>query len=107
MNTMSKTILHGRKFLALVKEGRWEYVDRIGTTGAVIIVAVTDERKLLLVEQYRIPVHASSCLLGSLEMNPVTQAKPWLMPQNGNFSKKRAMPQKVSKRSRPARPQAA
>jgi len=58
MNTMAKTILHRGKFLALVKEGRWEYVDRIGITGAAIIVAVTDERKILLVEQYRIPVHA-------------------------------------------------
>ena len=53
-----KITLHTGKFLALVKEGRWEYVDRLGATGAVIVVAVTNERKLLLVEQYRIPVHA-------------------------------------------------
>ncbi|MGN6552853.1 MAG: NUDIX hydrolase, partial [Verrucomicrobiota bacterium] len=46
------------KFLALVKEGHWEYADRTNATGAAIIVAVTDEQKLLLVEQYRIPVHA-------------------------------------------------
>jgi ADP-ribose diphosphatase len=52
------TTLYSGKFLELVKEGRWEYVNRIGTTGAVIIVAVTDEEKLLLVEQHRIPVHA-------------------------------------------------
>ena len=44
--------------MALVKEGRWEYVDRLGATGAAIVVAITNERKLLLVEQYRIPVHA-------------------------------------------------
>jgi ADP-ribose pyrophosphatase len=42
----------------LVKEGRWEYAERTNATGAAIIVAVTDDRKLLLVEQYRIPVHA-------------------------------------------------
>ncbi len=53
-----KIILCEGKFLALVKEGRWEYVDRIGSTGAASIVAVTDEQKLLLVEQHRIPVHA-------------------------------------------------
>lgn len=58
MNPTPKTTLCAGKFLALVKEGRWEYVDRIGATGAAIIVAVTDEQKLLLVEQYRIPVHA-------------------------------------------------
>jgi ADP-ribose pyrophosphatase len=42
----------------LIKEGRWEYAERTNATGAAIIVAVTDDRKLLLVEQYRIPVHA-------------------------------------------------
>jgi len=58
MNSAQKITLHAGKFLALVKEGRWEYVDRLGATGAAIVAAVTSERKLLLVEQYRIPVHA-------------------------------------------------
>ena len=52
-----KVTLYAGKFLALVKEGHWEYADRTNATGAAIIVAVTDEQKLLLVEQYRIPVH--------------------------------------------------
>ena len=58
MSPTPKITLYAGKFLALVKEGRWEYVDRIGATGAAIVVAVTNEQKLLLVEQYRIPVHA-------------------------------------------------
>jgi len=58
MNPTPKIALSTGKFLALVKEGRWEYVDRIGANGAAIIVAVTDGQNLLLVEQYRIPVHA-------------------------------------------------
>ncbi|MFO1497774.1 MAG: NUDIX hydrolase [Verrucomicrobiota bacterium] len=53
-----KTQLCAGKFLSLVQEGHWEYADRLNATGAAIIVAVTAERKLLLVEQYRIPVHA-------------------------------------------------
>ena len=53
MNPVHKSTLHTGKFLALVKEGRWEYVDRLGATGAAIVVAVTRERKLLLVEQWR------------------------------------------------------
>ncbi|MGH7980484.1 MAG: NUDIX hydrolase [Limisphaerales bacterium] len=53
-----KTVLYTGKFIAIVKEGRWEYADRVNATGAAIIVAVTDDQKLLLVEQYRIPVHA-------------------------------------------------
>jgi ADP-ribose pyrophosphatase len=49
--------LHTSKFLALIKEGHWEYVDRVNATGAALILAVTPENKVLLVEQYRIPVH--------------------------------------------------
>jgi ADP-ribose pyrophosphatase len=58
MNRPIETILHTGKFLALIKEGHWEYVDRVKGTGAAIILAVTAEEKILLVEQYRIPVHA-------------------------------------------------
>lgn len=53
-----KTILQTGKFITLVREGHWEYADRVNATGAAIIVAVTEEQKVLLVEQYRIPVHA-------------------------------------------------
>lgn len=58
MNQLKITTLHTSKFLALIKEGHWEYVDRVNATGAALIVAVTPENKLLLVEQYPIPVHA-------------------------------------------------
>jgi len=58
MNATPKITLHTGRYLALVREGHWEYADRTNATGAAIIVAVTAERKLLLVEQYRIPVHA-------------------------------------------------
>ena len=58
MNLLTKITLHTGRFLSLVKEGHWEYADRTNATGASIIVAVTEEQKLLLVEQYRIRVHA-------------------------------------------------
>lgn len=57
MNQTSRDTICSGKFLALVKEGRWEYTDRVGVTGAAAVVAVTDDQKLLLVEEYRIPVH--------------------------------------------------
>jgi len=57
MDATSRTTLHRGKFLALIREGHWEYVDRTNATGASLIVAVTNEQNLLLVEQYRIPVH--------------------------------------------------
>ena len=55
---MSKVTLHTGRFLALVREGQWEYAERTHATGGAVIVAVTPEQKLLLVEQYRIPVQA-------------------------------------------------
>jgi ADP-ribose pyrophosphatase len=58
MRDFTPSTLHTGKFLALIKEGHWEYVDRVNATGAALILAVTEEEKILLVEQYRIPVHA-------------------------------------------------
>ncbi|WP_295877024.1 NUDIX hydrolase [uncultured Akkermansia sp.] len=52
-----QTLFRG-KFLELVKEGRWEYVRRVNANGAVMVIAVTEEGELLLVEEYRFPLHA-------------------------------------------------
>ncbi len=56
---MDKTVLYDGKHIRLVARGRWEYVERKGVTGIVGIIAITDERKLLLVEQHRPPVNHS------------------------------------------------
>ena len=58
MKSLNPTTLHTGKFLTLIKEGHWEYVDRIQATGSCLILAVTVDQRILLVEQYRIPVHA-------------------------------------------------
>jgi len=55
-----RSVLYTGKFLSLVKEGHWEYAERVNATGAAVIVAVTDEQKILLVEQYRIPLHTNT-----------------------------------------------
>src|SRR5438552_4530138 len=44
------------KHLRVRKAGRWEYVERTNATGGVVIVGLTDDKKLLLVEQYRLPM---------------------------------------------------
>jgi ADP-ribose pyrophosphatase len=49
-------VMAAGKYLRLVKRGHWEFADRHTCTGAVAIVAITDERHLLLVEQFRIPL---------------------------------------------------
>jgi ADP-ribose pyrophosphatase len=39
----------------LVAQDGWEWVERTNTSGAVVVVAITEDQHLLLVEQYRIP----------------------------------------------------
>ena len=58
MRRPPQTILHSGKFLTLIKEGHWEYVVRVNARGAALILAVTPDNKILLVEQYRVPVQA-------------------------------------------------
>ncbi|WP_458069648.1 NUDIX hydrolase [Rhodanobacter sp. BL-MT-08] len=51
----TETLYEGR-WLSLRKRGRWEYAERTNPAGAVIIIAVTPDDKLLFVEQYRVPI---------------------------------------------------
>jgi ADP-ribose pyrophosphatase len=46
-------ILYEGKFLRLVSDNSWEYVERKKASGVVAILAITDEGKVLLIEQYR------------------------------------------------------
>jgi ADP-ribose pyrophosphatase len=55
MDSAPVVIANG-KHLRFMRKGHWEYAHRLGVTGIVGIVAVTDAGSLLLVEQYRIPV---------------------------------------------------
>lgn len=52
------TILHQGRFLTFRKKlgNDWEYVTRHGPKGSVGILAVTDQREFLVVEQFRPPV---------------------------------------------------
>lgn len=50
-----KTLCSG-KFLRLCALGRWEYAERVNATGVVAVLAITEDRKVLLVEQYRPPI---------------------------------------------------
>lgn len=50
-------ILHEGDFLRLIREGEWEYIERNNCRGIVIILAMTDDERVILVEQYRQPVH--------------------------------------------------
>ena len=52
------TVLYDGKHIQLVRRDKWEYAKRKNLTGIVAITAVTDDGKLVLVEQYRPPVGA-------------------------------------------------
>lgn len=51
-----RCVLAEGRFARLVAENGWEWVERVNASGAVVIVAVTSEGQLVLVEQYRIPL---------------------------------------------------
>lgn len=49
------------KYLRIVREGRWEYVERCGGVHAVVIIAEHDG-KMILVEQVRVPLGNRKCI---------------------------------------------
>lgn len=55
----SRRTLGKGRWLRLVQQDGWEFVERTNVTGIVVIVAVTPKRELLLVEQFRPPVGAT------------------------------------------------
>lgn len=58
-NAPVETMWRG-KYIAAFKRGRWEYVSRTDSTRAVVVIA-EHEGKIILVEQYRVPI-GSRCL---------------------------------------------
>ncbi len=55
--TGAKQIFEGKRLLVFERDG-WEFAERVKGKSAVIILAVTDDDRLLFVEQYRRPVRA-------------------------------------------------
>jgi len=53
---MAGEILCDAKYLRLIRNDGWEFVQRKNVSGIVGIIAITSDRKLILVEQYRVPV---------------------------------------------------
>ena len=49
------------KYLRIVREGRWEFVERCGGVHAVVIIAEHDG-KMILVEQVRVPLGNRKCI---------------------------------------------
>lgn len=53
-----KETLYQGKYLRMVRQGTWEYSERVGATGIVVLVPITPQREIVLVEQFRVPIDA-------------------------------------------------
>ncbi len=52
----TETIHYNGRYLGMKERQRWEYAFRTNASGVVVLVPVTSDGELVLVEQYRIPV---------------------------------------------------
>ena len=50
-----RVVLKKGRFFHFVRKGEWEYFERSNCTGIVIIIAMTDDKKVIFVEQFRPP----------------------------------------------------
>jgi len=53
---VKQIIIYSGKFLRFCRKGQWEYVQRNNCSAIVIIAAMTEDDRVLFVEQYRPPV---------------------------------------------------
>ena len=58
---MSRIVEWQGKYIRIVRDGRWEYVERCGGVHAVVILAEHDG-KVVLVEQARVPLGNRKCI---------------------------------------------
>ncbi|NOX55996.1 MAG: NUDIX hydrolase [Planctomycetes bacterium] len=58
MSEAEQRILGSGNHLRLVSRAGWEFVERIGATGVVAILAVTEDDRIVLTEQFRPAVNA-------------------------------------------------
>ena len=58
---MTRLVEWEGKFLRIVRDGRWEFVERCGGVHAVVILA-EHEDKIVLVEQVRVPLGNRKCI---------------------------------------------
>lgn len=54
-----RVVIQEGKYIRFWRQGTWEFVERSNCTAIVVILAMTKERKVILTEQYRIPVQSN------------------------------------------------
>lgn len=60
-NTIAPEVIWQGRYITVLREGQWEYVNRARSIRAAVILAIDDsdpdEQYILLVEQWRVPLH--------------------------------------------------
>ncbi len=56
LKNSKKEVIYKGKFLSYIVKGGWEYIERNNCDGIVIILAMTKDKKVIFIEQYRPPV---------------------------------------------------
>lgn len=89
MDATTETMCEGQ-YLRLVRRGHWEFAERTHAGSAVIVIAMTPERNLLFVEQFRIPLGAATIempagLVGDTDANDTLEgaARRELLEETG------------------------
>lgn len=57
---MSIKVLHEGKFIRLLSRDGWEHIQRTNCNGIAVMVALTEDDEILLVQQYRPPIDSQS-----------------------------------------------
>ncbi len=51
-------IIHQGKYIRVISKDGWEFVERTHSQEAVVILAKTEDEKVILIEQFRVPLNA-------------------------------------------------
>ena len=90
-------VLKQGRYIRLLQKGGWEYVQRCNCTGIVIILAMTDDQKVILTQQHRVPVRKDVIEFPAGLVNDggspkketaLTAAKRELLEETGYLAKK-------------------
>lgn len=55
-NQTNDVVMAEGKYVRLVKRDNWEFVERVNATGVAVMIPVTEQEEIVLVEQYRPPM---------------------------------------------------
>ncbi len=74
--TEAPQVMWEGRFIRMMRQGRWEYADRSRGIGAAVILAVTGDDEVVLVEQYRVPLGRTCLELPAGLVGDVTSGEP-------------------------------